>query len=507
MIAGIIEINAQLVELHHDYSTGGDGAHLVQDSFSKRTTCPTNPVQIDAQGFPNHIPCPCENEHIGNLTGTPGPTLIACPPALISNMRDELRKFSNLDVHVIYGSQTGPDWRHYAPASPATLRALSRTVILISTFQIRNVVISQALSNMDIFDSNNQVHQATRDNLVLMVKRDFSVARENADTMLALWKISPHGRKKTLLRIRVLHVPFARVFIDEGHNIRKANTDALGWLKYIRSPVWIVSGSSGWMPPHRWSGWVRIWEQPMWASHPDMRRYTSVAFSRIQKAFKRAAKDFDPATGIPSPVCEIGSDGYDSGPRAAREKQEALRVGLRTWSDFLQQVMIRRTHRDQIWGTPLLDLPEGEMQEICVRFCDTEEEVHLHYQQAVRAAIGDACRGSLGQLPGNTQTRQTLMINMYRRCRIASSIPALCCIPSFKDGNWTRQDVEGYRTPEARRSSPYRGHIDNIIRLSPKLLWLRDFIFNHLRSGSEASNEKLLIFSFSPTVLHCVDLV
>ena len=507
MIAGLIEINAQLVQLHHDYSTGGDGAHLVQGSVSNGTTCPTNPVQIDAQGFPNHIPCPCENEHIGNLTGTPGPTLIACPPALISNMRDELKKFSNLDVRVIYEKEPAPDWRHYAPASQETLLALSRTVIIISTFQIRNVIISQALSNMVIFDSNNEVHKATRNNLDLMVKREFSVARENADTMLAVWKISPHARRKTLLKIRVLHVPFARVFIDEGHNVRKANTETLGWLKYIRSPVWIVSGTSGWMPPHRWSGWVKIWEQPMWASHPDMRRYTSVGFSRIQKAFKRAAKDFDPAAGVPSPVCEIGSDGYDTGPTAARNKQQALGEGLRTWSDFLQQVMIRRTHRDRIWGEPLLDLPEGEMQGICVRFCDTEREVQGKYQEAVRAAICDAYRGSQVQVPGNSHNHQELMINMYRRCRIASSIPALCCIPSFKDGKWRKQDVKGYRTRETRDSSPYKSHIKDIIRLSPKLLWLRDFITDHHRPGSENSNEKLLIFSFSPTVLHCVDLV
>ena len=245
MIAGIIEINAQLVQLHHDYSTGGDGAHLVQGSLINPPTCPTNPVQIDAKGFPNHIPCPCENEHIGNLTGTAGPTLIACPPSLISNMRDELRKFSNLDVHVIYDGEIGPDWQHFAPASPETLRALSRTVILISTCQIKSVIISPALSKMVTFDTNNQVHQATRDNLVLMVQRKISVAEENFDKLLAVWKISPHRRKKNLLKIRALHVPFARVFIDEGHNIRNANTETLGWLKYIWSPVWIVSGSSG----------------------------------------------------------------------------------------------------------------------------------------------------------------------------------------------------------------------------------------------------------------------
>jgi len=406
----------------------------------------------------------------------------------------------------MYGTESGPNWLGYDNATPARLRALSRTVIIISNYQIPKSIGSKGLSTMVKFDSNSDVHVVTRDYLALMARRGFSI-RENVDYVLAKWKISPGGRKKNLLKIRVLHVPFARVFMDEGHNVRRANSESLGWLKYIRSPVWIVSGSSGWMPPKKWSGWVKVWEQESWATDNDMRCYTSIAFSRIQKAFEEAAGLFDPATGIPSPTCEIYSDGYDTDQLNARTEQRHLGEGLRKWSNFLQQVMIRRTHCDLIWGEPLLELPEGEMKVICVRFCDTEEKVYRNYQEAVRAAISDACRGSQHQVLGNTQTRQALMINMYRRCRIASSIPALCCIPSFKDGNWTRQDVEGYRTPETRCNSPYKAHINNIIRLSPKLLWLHDFVFNHLRSYSEASNEKLLIFFFSPTVLHCIDLV
>jgi len=504
VIAGLIEINAQLVQLHHDYSTGGDGAHLAHGSTA--TACPTNPVQIDSHGFPNHIPCPCENQNIGKVTGTPGPTLIACPPTLIPNMQDELRKFSNLEVLVMYEKETGPNWLRYAPASPERLRALSRTVVLISSFQIPKSIGSPGLSTMVKFDSHNDAHVATRDYLALITKRGFWI-RENGDYVLAKWKISRGGRNKNLLKIWVLDVPFAHVFMDEGHNVRKASSECLGWLKYIRSPLWIVSGSSGWMPPKRWPGWVKVWEQEEWATLPHMRCYTSIAFSRIQKAFEDAAKAFDLVTGIPSPPCEIYSDGYDTDQCNARKEQRDLGEGLRKWSNFLQQAMIRRTYRDRIWSEPLLELPEGEMKVICVRFCDTEEEVHRNYQEAVWAAISDACRGSQDQVAGHIHTRQALMVNMYRRCRIASSIPALCCIPSFKDGNWTRQDVEGYRTPGSRRNSPYKAHIDNIIRLSPKLLWLRNFIFDHLPSRSEASNEKLLIFSFSPTVLHCVDLV
>ena len=104
----------------------------------------------------------------------------------------------------------------------------------------------------------------------------------------------------------------------------------------------------------------------------------------IQNAFNKAAAPFNPATGIPSPTCEIASDGYDTDQWNARNKQEALGEGLRMWSNFLQQVMIRRTHRDLIWGMPLLELPEGEIKVICVRFCDTEEEVHGKYQEVVR---------------------------------------------------------------------------------------------------------------------------
>ncbi|RPA88657.1 hypothetical protein L873DRAFT_914037 [Choiromyces venosus 120613-1] len=107
---------------------------------------------------------------------------------------------------------------------------------------------------------------------------------------------------------------------------------------------------------------------------------------------------------------------------------------------------------------------------------------------------------------GTRGATRDLMVNIYRRCRIASSVPALCSIAAFKNGNWDRANVASYRTAGTRAQSPYSGHLDTIIRLSPKLLWLRDFIANQLGSSPEAPDEKLLIFSFSPVVLHCVDL-
>jgi hypothetical protein len=238
-----------------------------------------------------------------------------------------------------------------------------------------------------------------------------------------------------------------------------------------------------------------------------MRGYTSFAFSKIQRAFTQAAKAFDPSTGIPSPAREIYSDGYDTDQIRARNRRESLSNGLRRWSTFLQQVMIRRTHHDRIWGSPLLALPQGELKLVCVRFCDAEGEVYQNYQQVINAAVRDACHQRQDQLAGNTGARQDLPINTYRRCRIASSIPALCCIPTLKEANWDKATVDRYRTPPERLGSPYKPFTDTIIRLSPKLLWLRDFISTHLGSAQEGNDEKLLIFSFSPMVLHCVDLV
>jgi len=510
-IAAFIELNAQLVELHHQFSTGTIGAHL--DEATPTSVCPTSPVLIDAHGFPNHIPCPCENVHIGSLRGTPGPTLIASPPALIPNLRDELQKFSNLEVLVKYGNEFGPDWRHLAGASPDSLQALSRTVLLVSSHQIPKVILSREISKMVDFNSGNPVHIATRANLELMENRNFLIGRDNGEGSPAVWKISGRRRIRSLSKIVVLHVPFARAFMDEGHRIRSAESDCLGWLKYIGSPLWIVSGSSGWMPPIRWTGWVKVWEQAGWQGDQVMKHYTSTAFSHIRNRFQNAATKFDPSTGIPSPACEIDSDGYDTDQWDARKEQEALGEALRSWSNFLQQVMIRRTHRDRIWGSPLLELPEGEMKLICVRFCDVDGEVYQNYQEVIRAAVSDECRQTRDQgqdedqVPVGPRKRRNLAVNTYRRCRIASSIPALCCVPSLKDDNWDKQPVERYRTVEARHSSPYRPHTSTLLRLSPKLLWLRDFITEHLGSSSNGSNEKLLIFSFSPTVLHCVDLV
>jgi len=418
-------------------------------------------------------------------------------------MRSELNKFANLDV--IVHSTTSPrlNWENLSNSTGETLLELSRTVVLISCHQIAHVIGGQCLSKMVKFDKQDPIHVSTAANLTLMHDLGFETGQNNEEHSPAVWKISGNRAKKTLQKIMVLHVQFARVFMDEGHKVRNAKTQTFGWLKYIQSPVWIVSGSSGWMPPKRWSGWVKLWQQQDWATNPNMKWYTSNAFSTIKMAFIRAARDFDPASGIPSPIGEIDEDGYDPDKWQARNRQHTLGEGLRNWSKFLQQAMIRRTHQDRVWGARLLTLPRGEIKVICVKFCDVGGEVQRQYQAHIKAAVHEACPQSEDEVRSNPGTHQDLAINIYRRCRIASSIPALCCIQTFKQGNWDKASVSGYRTERLRGTSPFKREINTIIRLSPKLLWLRDFLRRHLTG----TDEKLLIFSFSPIVLHCVDLV
>ena len=504
-IAGFIELNAQLVELHDRFSRDSIGSHLAQPAPGE--ICPTSPVRIDDHGFPNHIPCPCENEHIRNLPGKPGPTLIACPPALIPNMHSELNKFANLKViHWQHSARDpGLNWQNLANCTPETLLALSRTVVLISSHQIARAIGSEWLSKMVEFDNEDPMHVSTQENLNLMHQLGFKTGQDDGEdpNSPVVWKTPKQARNKTPDEILVLHVQFARVFMDEGHKIRSETSQAIGWLKYIQSPVWIVSGSSGWMPPERWTGWVKLWQQQDWKTHPEMKRYTSYNFATIKNAFSNAAKDFNPDSGIPSPICEIDEEEYDLGRWPELKRRRILGDALRNWSKFLQRAMIRRTHQDRIWGSQLLKLPPGEIKVICVKFCDVDGEVQRNYQAVIEAAVQDACQQSQEKVRGNTGTNQNLAVNVYRRCRIASSIPALCTIVQFKDDNWDKASVAGFRNKSERASSPYRRFTETLVQRSPKLRWLRDFVRVHLWD----SDEKLLIFSFSPIVLHCVDLV
>lgn len=183
--------------------------------------CPVNPVVQDEQGIQNHLPCPCENPDIDDLEGRPGPTLVTCPPALLQNLKRELEKFSNLNI-VLVGSDYPSPWANFTAKSEGALEEMSRTVFLVSNAQ---VISGNCLANFGVFD---------------MVKLSRGESREAEQEYAWLKSIgfTMEGCKDELFgkgfsHRRKFRISFARVVMDEAHNIRKKTSKTFGWLKYL----------------------------------------------------------------------------------------------------------------------------------------------------------------------------------------------------------------------------------------------------------------------------------
>jgi len=138
-----------------------------------------------------------------------------------------------------------------------------------------------------------------------------------------------------------------------------------------------------------------------------------------------------PLLGIPSPVREIASDGYDTDQITLRARNRKLSKGLYQWSDFLQQVLIRKTHKDRIWDILLVDLPVGGLKRICLRFCDTEGTVRYNYDKLMADALQCMQQQWQDLVGSHTCSTKNLAINFYRCYCIAVSVPVPCSIHLF----------------------------------------------------------------------------
>lgn len=143
-LAGFLELNAQLVELHRKRRTG-----IGHNASGDYGPCAANPVVHDDQGYQNHLPCPCENPDTDDLEGRPGPTLVTCPPALLQNLKRELEKFSNLNIVPVSSDYHSP-WAKFTAKSERELEEMSRTVFLVSNFQVisANCLANSGVSKM-----------------------------------------------------------------------------------------------------------------------------------------------------------------------------------------------------------------------------------------------------------------------------------------------------------------------------------------------------------------------
>ncbi|KAL0630502.1 hypothetical protein Q9L58_010651 [Maublancomyces gigas] len=414
------------------------------------------------------------------------------------NLKQELQKFSSLNVHLV-GSDHHSPWSAFRSRSRKEPEDMCRDVFLVSNAQVFSYC---CLAHPDVSTLERlrrpEVRQAANDYGALR-NLGFTLEGCKADLFGADFK-----------QRRRFKITFARVVMDEAHNIRNKSSKTFGWLKFLGVPIWLVSGSAGCMSPAQWDGWRGLLEQTEWKTHPAAKNHTNDRFSRLQSRFNAAAR---------RPRIEQDPDDLDE--RARKQREECRRV-LEEWGDLLRAVMIRRCATDKLWGQGLLPLPVGVVKTIDCSFKPKFQPLLDAYLDFERREKEEASKASTKSEVSKPSTKSSVggeltkpkfdyspsSMRAYLRCRVASTLPAVCLLPDFASANFlkgwveelARRDRSGVNTPSILKSN-----LDFIIKNSPKLGWLQRFV-RGLGRDNLGRPEKLLIFSSSPMILYCVDL-
>ncbi|RPA95428.1 hypothetical protein L873DRAFT_1792306 [Choiromyces venosus 120613-1] len=189
----------------------------------------------------------------------------------------------------------------------------------------------------------------------------------------------------------------------------------------------------------------------------SLSRLAEIHLSFGLDSFGKVAKVFDPTTGILPRTEEIDSDGYDDAQWAVQERRQKLSKGLHDWANFLQPIMIWRTHKDQIWGSPLLTMPMG--------FYDVDGAVRDDYYMVMSKAMQQMLEQQYKISEGTQGANHNSVVNIYQWCHTASSVPALCSITAFKNSNYNEANVTNYRMPGERTQRPSSDHLDSMTSL------------------------------------------
>lgn len=458
--------------------------------------CPVNPVVIDEQGFPNHLPCPCENPDIDDLEGRAGPTLVTSPPALLQNLKRELEKFTNLKI-ILVGSDYSSPWSNQLDRSEAGLPEMSRQVFLVSSAQ---VISPNCLSHHRVSTMERLNPARTRE-----AEQEYAWLKSIGFTLDAC-KDELFGKGYSTRR--KFHISFARVVMDEAHNIRNKSSKTFSWLKYLGAPVWLLSGSAGSMSPIQWDGWRGLLEQKNWKSDQIAKQHTNNHFCQLQSRFSAAAKlNLKPAPRLD-----------DSEDEAGRKGREVCRRLLEEWGKMLRAMIIRRCATDKLWGQDLLPLPEGVVEVIDFQLGSQSPQIQEAYmalenqekEDASKQEEASKSRGkSTARRMNQRDFQKELQGKAYLKCRVASTLPGVCLIPGLVTQTFLKpwiEDIAKHNREGGNPPSILKSNLHSIIANSPKLRWLRRFV-SGLGQDSLGRPEKLLIFSSSAMILYTVDLV
>lgn len=407
------------------------------------------------------------------------------------NLKQELQKFSNLKIFLA-GSDYRSPWSAFGSKCNREPEDMCRDVVLVSNSQVFS---ANCLAHPEVSGMEKLRKWEKRES-----EQEFQCLKNMGFTL--------EGCKENLFgtdfdRRRQFYVPFARVVMDEAHNIRNKTSKTFSWLKYLGIPIWLVSGSAGSMSPAQWDGWRGLLEQKEWKTHPTAKSHTNDRFARLQNRFTAAAK-----------APRIQQDAIDSDEGPLQNQRYECRQVLEEWGDLLRAMMIRRCATDKLWGQALMPLPEGIVQAIdfpLQSYSQQMWEAYSAFERQERAEFSKCSTklGAGGELVKPKFDYSNRAKKGYLRCRVASTLPAVCLLPEFVQMSFLKGWIEEISKEDREGQKPasiMKSKLDFIINNSPKLRWLRKFI-GKLGHDHLGRPEKLLIFSSSAMILYCVDLV
>lgn len=432
------------------------------------------------------------------MKGVAGPTLITCPPSLLQNLDHELRKFADLRVARVAGTfahwtndddrqLTAQDWKDLQARDENALRLNSRVVVLVSSIAAFTMLEDNNFSYLQPFQTKGE-----RVAFLDKVNWYHAMGFNNQDALNSMF----HPLRTKGGSRRVFKIPFARIIMDEAHRIIQAGSKNLTFLRFLDIPVWPVSGSAVNMVPEKWEGWRGLMETNRWKTDEIAGKYTANGFRELKKRFKAWQAELERS--------EKSDD--DPTPLVATE-----------WATFLQNFVLRRCSKDTLWGKPLLDLPDHHVEDVEFEVLENHRIRACYSELSTRAleAITQTTSHATPTCARQDGGRSLRQRSIWRTCRIASTIPAIFMLPELRQKSWLKEQVLGViRGPVA--NDPFRRNLSKIITTSPKFRWLYNFVkgegsfdsrgFLDSKDANQIG-DKLLIFSTSPAILHCVDLV
>lgn len=292
------------------------------------------------------------------------------------------------------------------------------------------------------------------------------------------------GRKRVVARLK-----FARVIVDESHEIRNVNTHFVRSLRRLsddgKTAMWFMTGT----PLPKGPGSVKAnflcWSRC--GGSQDLVGKLDNVLSKYNSSAKKLEKA--PAEG------DVAAD------RGLATQAECLAAMLKPY-------MLQRTAETRFRGHALLDVPRMSSKLAKLDFVGPWGARWQRYYQGLQGQIEqERIQRQAEALRTNTTARPVLILNLLRMARIYAGIPGLMALK----GNWTVEDIKQELAGGADlfNSSQLQDLYDSSAKLQALVEECRRLEIPTTEEPDRQgkSSEKMVIFASTPIEAHIIDLV